>query len=355
MTMDTPDDVKKPETPLLSKELVSKKKGKAIKSQPKKAAPGTVAKLVREVYKMDPAKVLEFSPELFRVLSEAEVVKEKINRGYFENYVTERERVDFVSQVVSIARKEEVGKEDAIRFLELVAALGTQDDPQFRPTIFKAVKAIGLDLNEEKDSARTLRRGEIAHRVELIRGLLLGLDWSGALLELSLLGKDIQIRKSAEYLVGCLSGIQEMENLGAHVMPSCYKITVVDRSAFLSIMNKAAPQHDVFGSTFLRLIDNRTRMLCPVETLLSLIPPVSASVGIDETRAIFKRIENLVQVIWNLPPARKLVFDLSLAEECIGLEVSSLYSILIARLGGIPVFASDPHVIAALDKIGSLG
>lgn len=51
---------------------------------------------------------------------------------------------------------------------QLVAALGAQDDPQFRPTIFKALKVLGLDLNEGKDSVGTLRRGEIAHRVEFI-------------------------------------------------------------------------------------------------------------------------------------------------------------------------------------------
>jgi len=353
MTMDTGnDDILK--TPILSKESGNRKKGKAVKSQAKKVAPGTIAKLVREVYTSDTAKVLEFSPELFRVLSEAEVIKEEINRSYFENYITERERADFVSQVASIAKKEAVGKEDAIKFLELVAALGIQNDPSLRPTLFKVVKALGLDLSEEKDSTRVLRHGEIAHRVELIRGLLLGLDWSGALLELSLLGKDIQIRKSAEYLVGCLSAGQVLENLGGDFKPSYYKITVIDRSAFLSIMNKAAPQHDVFGSTFLRFIDNRTRLLCPAETLLSLIPLVSTCVGIAETRAIFKRMENLVQVIWSLPPARKLVFDLGLADECIGLEVSSLYSILIARLAGVPIFASDPRVLAALEKVGNL-
>ena len=354
MMMDKRDDVNS-KTPLLSKESGDRKKGKAIKSQPKKVVPGTIAKFVREAYKIDPAKVFEFSPELFRVLSEAEVVKEEIDRRYFENYVTERERVDFISQVQLIAKKEELSKEDAIRFLELVAALGIQNDSPIRSKLFKAVKALGLDLNEEEDSTRVIRHGEIAHRIELIRGLLLGLDWSGALLELSLLGKDILIRKSAEYLVGCLSINQGIENLKGDIKPFFHKIIVIDRSAFLSIMNRTAPQHDVVGSTFLRLIDNRTRMLCPVETLLSLIPLVSACVGIAETRAIFKRMENLVQVIWSLPPARKLVFDLGLADECIGLEVSSLYSILIARLGGVPIFASDPRVIAAIEKIGSLG
>ncbi len=353
MTMDKRNEIN-PEAPLLSRESGDKKKGKAIKSQPKKVVPGTIAKFVSEVYKSDPIKVLEFSPELFRVLSGMEVVKEKIDRRYFENYVTERERADFISQVQLIAKKEEFSKEDAIRFLELVAALGIQNDSPIRSKLFKAVKAFGLDLSEEKDSTRVLRHGEIAHRVELIRGLLLGLDWSGALLELSLLGKDILIRKSAENLVGCLSINQGIENLRGNVKPSFHKIIVVDRSAFLSIMNKSAPQHDVFGSTFLRFIDNRTRLLCPAETLLSLIPLVSACVGIAETRAIFKRMENLVQVIWSLPAARKLIFDLGLAEECFGLEISSLYSLLVARLSGVPLFASDPRVIAALEKVGNL-
>ena len=181
-------------------------------------------------------------------------------------------------------------------------------------------------------------------------------DWSGALLEVSLLGKDIQIRKSAESLVGCLSVNREMEKSGGYSKPSSScKITIVDRSAFLSIMDKASPHHDVFGSTFLHFVDNRTRMLCPVETLLSLISPVSVSVGINDARAILKRMQNLVQVIRSLSPARELILDWGLTEECIGLDISSLCSVLVARLSGVPLFAPDSRVMAALEKIRNLG
>ena len=188
---------------------------KVKKKQPKrggkKISPGTIAKLVRDTYKNEPERILDLSPELFRLLSESERDRRKLHReSYFENYVTERERHDLYSKLISLTKEQTLSKEDCVRILELAVPLGVEKEQSFESIIFKAIQTLGVDPKQGKDTVRQIRRGEPASRIEIYRGVILSYDWSGSLLEISLLGRDIAIRNSAQSLIGLLSWVPDL-------------------------------------------------------------------------------------------------------------------------------------------------
>jgi len=335
-------------------EIVLTKKKRA-EPEIKKIAPSTITKLVRSVYSVNPKGVLELSPELFRILSEEESSKKAIDRSYFENYVTEREKDEFLSQLTSIIKKENITSEDAIKILELVAALRIEKESIYRTAVKKSVQILGIDLHSEKDSNRLIRHGEVAHRMEILRGVLLGIDWSGRLLEISLLGKDIKIYNVAESFIGCLSlEAHEYDTMNFTKTNKTWaknKTVVFDKSAFISILNKDCSAHKILSAEFLNLIDNRVMIVCPMETLLDLLSYISYRAGVSIAQEIHNKAKCFIQLVGSLTSAKKLLFDYALSAECKGLEISSLYAILLSKMIDAPLFTSDNSVMTAYEIV----
>lgn len=313
----------------------------------------TVLKYLRKAYDDDPQGILKVSPELFRIISEEVKIKQE-DKHYFENYLTERERADFISQIVSITKQAEIKREEAINILELIAALGV-DDEKFKSAFLRACQILELDINTEKDVTRIIQRKEIAYRKEILRGVLFGLDWSGALVEVSLLGKDIKIRNNAESMIGCLSlsghGLEQKEYKR---IPLISKAVVIDLSALLSILNRDDPNHKKISLEFLHLINNRIMVVCHEETLLSLISRISALDG-----AMMEKICNyikgclVVQGYHHVSSSKSAIFKLARGE-CKGLGNESIHAIYLSKMIGTPLFASNLHVINAFEKIERL-
>ena len=331
----------------LNQSLEKKPIDKQRKRVVNKINPGTITKLVREAYANDPQGILKISPELFRIFEE-ESSRKKIDRRYFEHYLTERERADFSSQIISITKQAEIKHEDAIKVLELLAALGIEEEA-FRTAFLKASQILELDINAEKDYIRTIRRGEVANRVEILRGILLGLDWSGALMEVALFGKDIKIRKDAESMIGCLSldgygsGPKEDRKIQLNS-----KVAVMDISAFFSIIDREAPNHKMMSLEFLRLINDRVMIVCPKEILRSLIFQVSALVGF-KVKDVYNHAKGCL-VIYSVSSSKQAILKHPSNDENRRLDGSSVHAILLSKEIGAPLFASDHNVIAASES-----
>ncbi|MGA3209128.1 MAG: hypothetical protein ABSE05_15075 [Syntrophales bacterium] len=333
----------------------NKKKKRRIKSKARQKIPHGIIKLTLEAFSNDPYAFLQSSPELFRVLSELDINKGKINKYYFDNYITEREYADLLSQITPITQKDLFSREEAIRLLELTAAIGLNNDLQFRPIVLKAAQCLGLDMNEEKDITRLIRKGEIAHRAEVVRGLLLSFDWSGSLLEVSLLGKDNKIRNAAEKLIGCVSIADKLFPCDQDCrLPHYDKIITLDKSAFFSILDTNATNFKMLSSEFLKLIDSRVVIVCPAEVLFSVISYVRKVSGASIAEDILKNSKNVFRLICTLPKLKKLIFSVMFYEACEGLDISSLYAVLFARMSGTPLLASDYAVINAYEKMSDI-
>ncbi|HEY9245731.1 MAG TPA: hypothetical protein VIO11_02685, partial [Candidatus Methanoperedens sp.] len=125
--------------PPLEKASVGKRKKKEVN----KLNPSTVIKHVREAYTNNPEGILKVLPEEFRELSKEERDRRILERSYFENYLTERERADFSSQVMSLIGQTEIKREEAIKIFELVAALGIEEEP-FKSAFLRACQILEL-------------------------------------------------------------------------------------------------------------------------------------------------------------------------------------------------------------------
>ncbi|HEY9245204.1 MAG TPA: hypothetical protein VIO11_00005, partial [Candidatus Methanoperedens sp.] len=188
--------------------------------------------------------------------------------------------------------------------------------------------------------------GEVAHRTEIVRGVLLGLDWSGALMEVSLFGKDIRIRKAAESMVGCLSlGGHGSDTKEYRRIPLNNKAIVIDLSALLSILDKNAPAHEAISSEFLRLVNNRIMIICHEETLLSLASQIFAR-DISVADGICNHVRGCLLVSSSKKNIFKLARDLGK-----GLDNESLHAIDLSKIIGAPLFTSSHRVLTAFEKI----
>ncbi|MBW1999914.1 MAG: hypothetical protein JRJ29_18380 [Deltaproteobacteria bacterium] len=311
-----------------------KVKNKQPKRSGKKISPGTIAKLVRDTYKNEPERILDLSPELFRLLSESERDRRKLDRqSYFENYVTERERHDLYSKLVSLTKEQTLSKEDCVRVLELAVPLGVEKEQFFESIIFKAIQTLGVDPKQGKDTVRQIRRGEPASRIEIYRGVILSYDWSGSLLEISLLGRDIAIRNAAQSLIGSLSWTPDSASAidEANWALDQAKFVVIDESAISSMMNSQDQDHKRTSAEFMRLIDARCMILCAVESLISVLSGVSYHFGVSKAQEIANLARHLLRIVSSLPLGKNSVLELALSEACRGLSISSLHAILLCK------------------------
>ncbi len=330
-----------------------KRRQRTTSKQPK-INPGTIRKLVFEAYLNNPNGMLDLSPELYHLISES-LEMGKQAPSYFENYVTERERSDFLSQLNTISAKEHIEKEEAIRLLELLAAIGNRDDKQYEFATLKAFKNLGIDLTEGKDTKRTLRDGVIAYRRELLRGIFLDLDWSGALLGISVIWKDYEMRMAGKSLIGCLSFIKSpAEEIYTSKIPPALKTVVLDRSALIAALDKNNNCFQAISMEFLRLIDDRALILCPAELIISVPSLVSLSTETADTRVLISNLQKTLRVIWSLPKSRQIVLKFALLEECKDLNISSLYSLMLARITEAPLFECDDRLRKAFEVTRAL-
>jgi len=352
---------KKPEDAEIQPEALNSagvlpKKGnkKKPKGAGKRVNPGTIAKLVRDAYKNEPERVLDLSPDLFRLLSESERERRKLDRqSYFENYITERERHDLYSKLMSLSKELTFNKEDAVKILELAVPLGLEKEQFFESIIFKAIETLGLELKQGKDTVRQIRRGEAANRIEVYRGVILSYDWSGLLLEITLLGKDIAIRNSAQSLIGALSWRPDTVNaidVTKWALNEA-KFVVIDESALSSMINSQDQSHTRSSSEFMRIIDSRCVILCAVESLISLLSDVSFHFGVFKAQEIANLARHLFRIVSSLPSGKNTVLELALSEACRGLELPSLHTILLCKMTSAPLFATDSRVIEALNSM----
>lgn len=323
-----------------------------VKSKVKKINPGTIAKLVREAFETEPHNILNYSPELFRLLSEAEKDKIKIDRkSYFENYVTERERYDLISQLTNLKEKKALNRNDAIKLLELIVTLNLCKE--YREHIFKAFNVLEININKEKDLTRNIRRGELANRIEITRGVLLGFDWGGALLEIGLLGKDIAIRNNADRLSGCASlGKYKYEKQDTFLSSdTIHKSVIFDTSAIISTLNKDDSINHKISLKFKEFIDQRIILIIPVESVLYTLSQLSSKVDCHLAKDVFGCLKSIFHFVYSMPLAKESVLNLAISEECKNMDISSLYTILLSKMSGLPLFASDYNVIKAVNKI----
>lgn len=319
----------------------------------KQLPPNTVTKLVLEAFAVDPAKLLDLSPQLFAILSKHESLKDKFGKSYFQNYVTEREFVELTAEINSLGSKENINKEDAVRALELIASVGVHNQASFRRLVCRCAAVLGISLDDEKDASKLIKRGETAHRIEILRGLIVGVDWGGALLEVSTIGKDVRIRKSAEHLVGCIS-------LGRDFYPEAAsgkkessiadpKAAIIDQSALFRILDRDAPGHWFWSSEFLRLVDIRCMIICPMETLLDTLTRIPSTKGSEDK--IFKNLVNTIQIKWNLSSLKMDIFQFALSEACCGLPIAALYPLVLSKLTGLPLLTADSRIRTAFDEV----
>ena len=284
---------------------------------------------------------------MFRIF-EDEKSKKKIDKHYFNHYLTEREHADFSSQVKSIVNKSEIKQEDAIIIIELIAALGLEVK-EHKPAFLKAMKILNIDINSEKDHVRTIRRGDIAHRNEILRGVKLGLDWSGALINISLNSKDIKIRRAAESMIGCFSlggkniGSKEYKKIALDT-----KTVVLDISAFFSIIDKDSPNNELIALDFLNLINKGVLIVCPIEILKSLIFQLSTVVG-SKANDVFNNAKRCL-VVYRGSSSKQIFFDEPLNDERIELDSSSVNAILLSKEICAHLFVTDYRVITASEN-----
>jgi len=310
--------------------------------------PSAIVKLAFEAYKQNPKAILELSPDLFHIFEEKNR-RINIDKHYFKHYLTEREHADFSSQVISLSNKSEIKEEEAIKILELVAAMGLEEEHN-KSAFLKAIKNLNIDINAEKDQTRTIRRGEIAHHKEILRGVQLGLDWSGALIDISLISKDIKIRKAAESMVGCFSlGRKGIESKDYKKITLDIKTVVIDISALFSIIDKDAPNHKMIASDFLHLINNQVMIVCPTEILKSLIFQLSAIVGSQAIKVDDNAKRCLV--VYEGSSSTKVFFKHSLNGENKEFDSSSVHAILLSKEIGTQLFVSDYRVISASENV----
>jgi hypothetical protein len=344
--------IKRPEDAETQPAGANPKRGKKKhpKGGGKKISPGTIAKLVRHVYKNEPERLLDFSPDLFRVLSESERETKKLDRqSYFENYITERERHDLHSKLMSLSKNPSFNKQESVKFLELAVPLGVEKERFFEPLVFKALETLGVDFTKEKDSVKQIKRGEAANRVEVYRGVILSYDWSGSLLEISLMAKDIAIRKSAHSLIGSLSWSPDPV-AGAEAIKRKMddaKFVVIEDTALASMLNSQDQNQKRTSTEFMRMIDSRSMILCAVESLISILSMISLNFGIPRAKEIATHAMRSFRIVSSLPLAKDTVFQLVLSEACRGIKISSLQAILLAKMTGAPLFTTDSKIIDA--------
>ena len=336
------------------KDVIKKevKKRKRTKSNKLSLKPGTIVRLVREAYLRDPLKIMDISPELFHVLTEKNKASQDIRKSYFENYVTEREKEDFMHQVDSIFSRKTMNKENAIKALELLAAVGPEWIPDFKSKLILAGKALGIDFEDEKDLKHPIRRAKVAYRAEILRGVTFSFDWKGHLIEICLVGKEIQIRKSAESLVGRFELGKTGTVVGDGYLPDAnVKEVVIDGSGLLSIVNRDASSHKKLSSLFLKLVNNHCILFCPFESLLGFISFISKRLAKSDVCAVLECLKTLVRVINTYPDGQEEILNLSLSNECFGLDMSSLYAVLLAVKSRLPILSADTAAIKAIQKL----
>lgn len=333
------------DNPIQSSEKSNQEEKK--KTKVKKDNPSTIAKLAFEAYTQNPKAILELSPDLFRIFEEKNR-RININKHYFKHYLTEREHADFSSQVISLSNKSEIKEEEAIKILELIAAMGLEEEHN-KSAFLKAVKILNIDINAEKDQTRTIRRGEIAHHKEILRGVQLGLDWSGALIDISLISKDIKIRRAAESMVGCFSlGRKGIESKDYKKIISDAKTIVIDISALFSIIDKDAPNHKMIASDFLHLINKQVMIVCHREILQSLIFQLSAIVG-SKANEVYDNAKRCL-VVYGGSSSKQVFFKQPLNGESKEFDSSSVHAILLSKEIGTQLFVSDYRVITASEN-----
>lgn len=320
-----------------------KKKTKVKKDNP------SIAKLTLEFalekYTQNPQEILEKSPALFRFFEEK---NKRIDKHYFKHYLTEREHADFSSQVISLSNKSEIKEEEAIKIIELVAAMGLKEEHN-KSAFLKAVKILNIDINAEKDKIHHIQRGEIAHHKEILRGIKIGLDWSGALIDISLISKDIKIRAAAESMVGYFSlGGKSIGSKDYKKIILDSKTVVIDISALFSIIDKDAPNHKMIASDFLHLINNQVMIVCPNEIRQSLIFQLSAIVG-SKANEVDDNIKRCL-VVYKGSSSTKVFFKQPLNGENKEFDSSSVHAILLSKEIGTQLFVSDYRVITASEN-----
>lgn len=345
-----PDELKSESGPRRNKRKQPKAEGKI--------SPGAIAKMVRDAYKKEPERILDVSPELFRLLSESEMERKSLDRqSYFENYITERERNELYSRLMSIAKEHTFNKEDSVKILELAVPLGLANEEIYKPIVLKAFQNLGIELKQEKDVAKVIKRGEAANRIEVYRGVILSYDWGGALLDISVTGKEILICNAAQSLAGALAWVPESTKSLEGVEWSLNGATsvVLDDSALFSIVNSKDPCHKRATLEFMRIIERRGMILCAVETLVCLISKASLHFGVSKAEEVAKLSRHLFRIVVSLTAAKNEILSLALSEACRGVMVSSLYAILLSRMTGSPLFATDRGVIEAWSSVRRLG
>ena len=164
--------------------------------------------LLIQEFQNDPDHLRSHFPEIAARLETATADrKHPPADAYFSTNLTERERDFRLNSLRSIVTRfnegKDVSREDAIKALEDAASLKEQAEP-FKDVVLDMARQV-LDLSvtpEEATSVSFLKRKQVHHSYDLIRGMTLRLTWDGKLIKIEVDSKELELRRKALSIVG---------------------------------------------------------------------------------------------------------------------------------------------------------
>lgn len=64
-------------------------------------------------------------------------------------------------------------------------------------------------------------------------------------------------------------------------------------------------------------------------------------------------MKSILHFVWSMPLAKESIINLVLSQEFKGIDASSAYAVLLSKLSGLPLLASDYNVLNALNSINN--